>query len=158
MALRLVFFYCSWQLMLWLCFCLLFLDLSFGGASTCPFISKGSKVTRKILESVTIIVRTLSLVFPNYKIWSYSSRTYPRELSCRHLIVIWVYADSHGPAESSRSCTLGTYPRLSVFRLSRCRTDRVFIAETKLECIDAESFSRIRQIGAPNRYSPWLTC
>jgi hypothetical protein len=45
-ALRHVFLYCSWQLVL-------LLDLSPVGASTPPFISKGGEVTRKVTESVT---------------------------------------------------------------------------------------------------------
>jgi hypothetical protein len=45
-ALRHMFLYCSWQLVL----CV---SVLFWGASTPPFISKGGKVTRKVTELVT---------------------------------------------------------------------------------------------------------
>jgi hypothetical protein len=55
--------------------------------------------------------RTISLVFSNYKIWSYLSRTLSlRDIlppSCRNMGL----CRPHGPAEPSQSCTLGTYPQ-----------------------------------------------
>jgi hypothetical protein len=63
-----IFFYCSWQLMWWLLF--------FRGCPSPPFISKWARVTRKVPESVTIIVLVgLYIYLPICKIWSYPSRT-----------------------------------------------------------------------------------